>query len=535
MIIRKVAVGNSEEAFIEDNFSEGLNILLSDDNNKGKTIIIQSLLYALGNRSIFPDSFNYKDFVYYLEFEHNSEIYSIVRSGDEYVMKYSDKLGIFEGMSELKRFWNNNIFQLPMIQFNGDKRIVDMELFVQLFFVGQDGKDTSTIFNSGFYHKDDFRNMLLSFSGASSSEITSTEIKKINYKIKELKARRKEHLNLSDFYKTVSAAPEYLSKIKDRDAFNKRVEEMDAITNLIAEIKKKRNHIAAEKSLWIGTLKELNSLNRNIKVGELRCMDCDSTRIAYKGTNKSKYSFDISTPLMRKQIIESINDKISDFTEEIKKLDFEIQKQQDELNSLMDNEDITIENIVAYKMGYKSVEDIEHIIDGIDKELEKYEGILKSKKNFSDEAKEERNKFYGQFMSLMNEKKKQIDIESEKEYEDIFTKRGTVISGSEETVFYVSKLLASVEMTGHDCPIIMDSFRAEDLSTDKEKRVLELFGELSNQCILTTTLKTEEIGKYDDMKDINIVDYSSHRTNKILNQDDLEEFKKLLRNMNIEI
>ena len=132
-------------------------------------------------------------------------------------------------------------------------------------------------------------------------------------------------------------------------------------------------------------------------------------------------------------------------------------------------------------------------------------------------------------------KKKQIDIESEKEYEDIFTKRGTVVSGSEETVFYVSKLLASVEMTGHDCPIIMDSFRAEDLSTDKEKRVLELFGKLRNQCILTTTLKTEEIGKYDDMKNINIIDYSSHRTNKILNQYDLEEFKKLLQNMYIKI
>jgi hypothetical protein len=44
MIIRKVAVGNSEEAFIEDTLSEGLNILLSDDNDKGKTIIIQSML-----------------------------------------------------------------------------------------------------------------------------------------------------------------------------------------------------------------------------------------------------------------------------------------------------------------------------------------------------------------------------------------------------------------------------------------------------------------------------------------------------------
>ena len=72
-----------------------------------------------------------------------------------------------------------------MIQFNGDKRIVDMELFVQLFFVGQDGKDTSTIFNSGFYHKDDFRNMLLSYSGDFTEEITLAEVKKIKDKIKE--------------------------------------------------------------------------------------------------------------------------------------------------------------------------------------------------------------------------------------------------------------------------------------------------------------------------------------------------------------
>ena len=135
----------------------------------------------------------------------------------------------------------------------------------------------------------------------------------------------------------------------------------------------------------------------------------------------------------------------------------------------------------------------------------------------------------------MNEKSKQIDIESEKEYDDIFTKRGTVVSGSEETVFYVSKLLAAVEMTEHNCPIIMDSFRAEDLSTDKEKRVLELFDKLDNQCILTTTLKMEEIGKYDNMDNVHIIDYSSHKTNKILNQEYLQEFKQLLQKMYIEI
>ena len=67
--------------------------------------------------------------------------------------------------------------------------------------------------------------------------------------------------------------------------------------------------------------------------------------------------------------------------------------------------------------------------------------LSKLEKAFRNEAKEEREKFYGRFMSLMNEKKKQIDIESEKEYEDIFTKRGTVVSGSEETCILCFKIV----------------------------------------------------------------------------------------------
>jgi hypothetical protein len=33
MIIKKIAVGNSTEAFVEDGFTDGLNIISSDDNN----------------------------------------------------------------------------------------------------------------------------------------------------------------------------------------------------------------------------------------------------------------------------------------------------------------------------------------------------------------------------------------------------------------------------------------------------------------------------------------------------------------------
>ena len=44
-----MAVGNAEEAYVEQAFSYGVNIIYSDDNNKGKTIVVQSMMYALGN------------------------------------------------------------------------------------------------------------------------------------------------------------------------------------------------------------------------------------------------------------------------------------------------------------------------------------------------------------------------------------------------------------------------------------------------------------------------------------------------------
>lgn len=535
MIIKKVALGNNEEAFIEDSFSEGLNIIESDDNNKGKTIIIQSILYTIGNKPIFPNSFDYKKYYYYLEFMHENEPYIVIRVGDSYVVKSVDGIRIFDGMSEFKRFWTNKIFPLPNIVVKGNLRIVDMELFVQLFFVGQDGKDTSTIFNSGFYHKEDFINLLLSYSGDFTVEMNPNDLQKKKQKIKELKDKRDEQLMLSDFYKSSATATEYLSHIKDQEAFHNRINDIEEITGKISEARKKRTNLATRKSLWNGTLKELRSLNRDIEVGELRCMDCNSSNIAFKGKGKTTFSFDVSTPEMRNQIISSIEEKIKDINEEISGYDYEIKELQDRLQTLMDDDDVTIENVMAYKQGFHSVEEIEKALVKIDNEIKQLSDELKVGIQNSDEAREKRKQFFSQFILLMNSKKHAIDIESTDDYEDVFTKRGTTISGSEETVFYVARLISTAEMIKHECPIIMDSFRAEDLSTDKEERVLTMFSQLPNQCILTTTLKSEEDGKYSGREDINVIDYSSHTSFKLLSEVYVKEFKKLLENLHIGI
>lgn len=533
MIIKIVALGNNEESYIEKRITSGANIILSDDNNKGKTILIQSMFYAIGNVPIFPESFDYKKYYYYLKFEHNDKDYDILRKGNSFIIQTDNTLHILEGISELKRFWAKKIFNLPEFQFLGNQHLTDMELFVQLFFVGQDAKNTSTIFNSGYYNKDDFKNMLLSYSGIPVKNISSGDQQRIKRELNKLNALRKDKLDLSDFYKSHSSATEYISHIKDKDAFNQKIFDLESIIKKITEIKKARNKSALKKSLWKSTLNELNSLNRKIEVGELKCMDCNSTNITFKGEGKNSYSFDVSTLEMRKQIINSINEKIANYCEDISRYDAEVEKYQTELNRILCDDDVTLENIIAFKSGFTNIGEIDSSIIEIDNKIMKLKGELNTGLKIAEEVKKKRQEFFQQLVEAMNVISNFIEGTTDKKYNDIFTNRGVVISGSEETVFYISKLLAIVNIIKHEYPIVIDSFRAEDLSTDKEERALDLFIDLNNQCILTTTIKKEEKGKYDRLNKINIIDYTQHTTNKLLSPDYNDEFISLLGTMNI--
>ena len=135
----------------------------------------------------------------------------------------------------------------------------------------------------------------------------------------------------------------------------------------------------------------------------------------------------------------------------------------------------------------------------------------------------------------MNETYKKIDPDGNLQFTDLFTKRDEVFSGSEETIFHIIRLLALLSVLKHNCPIIIDSFRAEDLSTQKEAAVLSLFREVDNQVILTTTLKAEEFGKYDDLDGINHIDFKEHQPSKMLSEAYLSDFLGLLSRLSLSL
>lgn len=535
MIIKRTAVGNKNEAFIESDFHTGINIISSDDNNKGKTIEIQSMMYALGNDPAFPTTFEYKDYYHYIEFEVDETTYKLCRFNNGFVLKHDSVLMLFDNVSELKRYWNKYIFALPSIVKNQISKIVDPVLFLQLFFVGQDKKDTSNISHAGYYNKSDFYNMLYDICDLSGLELDEDEIKKIKEQLAKLKSERELLIKQHKILKSQETPVSFLSAVSDKTTFNKKLSEMEKISSKIAELRKARNTAATRRASWETTLKELRSLNRTMESGELRCMDCNSTNISFSSSKKNAYAFDVSSVDMRNEIIASINEKIEAYTEEINKLASQINTAQDELQTLMNDEAISLEAIVAYKQDIFSASDAEVKIKEIDLETENLKNQLKISAGTTQSKKEQQLAILIAILNEMNVVYEAIDPNGNLHFNDLFTKKDEVYSGSEATIFHLSRLYALSKVLNHNYPIVVDSFRAEDLSTSKENIVLDLYKELPNQVIFTTTLKLEELGKYDTRTDIHHIDYKDHAPSKMLSEVYVNEFCELLSSLSINL
>lgn len=184
---------------------------------------------------------------------------------------------------------------------------------------------------------------------ASGIELKEEEIGQIKKEIKALKDQRDVILKQYKILKSQKAPISYLSTTNDGMLFEKKLAETEKVRQKIEALRKDCNRAATRKAKWDTTLKALRSLNRSLDCGELRCMDCDSTNIAFSTSKRSSYAFDVSSAEMRSEIIASITDQTEAYNEEIARLSSEISAAQDELQVLMSDETISLESIVAFK------------------------------------------------------------------------------------------------------------------------------------------------------------------------------------------
>ena len=364
-------------------------------------------------------------------------------------------------------------------------------MFYQLFFVGQDKRDTSKIFNSGYNNKEDFMNMLYSYAGCSKI-ISNIDIEEIRRKQKSLKEEREQIRKKEKFLNKYSSSAGFATYTVDRDLYLKKVHDAEILNNKLISLKNDRNRIQNRKLKNEALISELRSLSRSLTEGALICLDCHGQHIGYENANKD-VNFDVSDKEIRNNVMFAIQNRIESANEDLDIINQKILDTQRELKELLKDEDISFESLVFYKDSIQSSEAADERINQIDCELNKYDNLLKMEKDKENLNVASRDALLNKLLSEMNSFYKILAATGGFVFDGLFSKRDVNYSGSEECEFYLVKLYALAKILKHPFPVIIDAFREGEISTAKENIIIRKFNELPNQIIFSATLKEQEL------------------------------------------
>lgn len=527
MIVLETGFGDENEAFIESRFTSGVNILFSDDNNKGKTLVMQGLMYSLGNEPIFPSGFNYRECTFYTRCDFDGTVWSFLRKYHSIVASKEGRIYVFDSISEFKHFFNANIKKLPLIIKDGSKKIADLELVYQLFFLPQDKRDPSNVISSGYYKKSDFYELIYSIADGGPTPLDEILIEEIKRELTALGEEKKVLEKRFRFAKKHPTLSQLANKSSDREAAQAKKSIIDSINTRISESVRDRTRETNRISKLERLITELNSLNRELSAGKVQCADCGSSRVIYKN---EEFSFEVSNPFVRNEIIESIKQQIKIKQEIIDEKTRLVNHEQDSLQRELQSISKPVQTILLHAEEISSSAEIDNQIAKIDARVSELKRQLENSRKATVEAKAGKRNIVNEILEIMNSTYKKLDSDGRQIFDDLFSKKGQTYSGSEEQEFYFSKIIALNSTLQHDYPIIIDSFRSGELSSGKEDSMINFFTKLNKQVIVTSTLKSEEYSasRYSKFQHVNAIDYSPHQNSHILSNKFQSKFNQVV-------
>ena len=534
MILLAAGIGNLEEAFIEDRFTNGLNIIYSNDNNKGKTILIQGVMYSIGNSPIFPASLDIKRYFYYSKFAHNDKVIEFLRRGNSILVREQGVIFVFDTITDFKIYFNEEIFRLPRFVKDERQIMADTSLFFQTFFLPQDKRNTSNIINGGQFNKSDFSLMLKALIDPNFPDLDLWEVE-------VLKNRRKELLQkigllsrrLSFAKENPIVARQVLQSVNNVD-FREQSDFLKKINSEISAYSTKRNRETNRLCKLQSLVSELNSLNRNIEIGKVKCGDCGSEKIVY---SNGDFTFEVSNDIVRREVTASIRSQILNKIAAIAEYNNEISRLQVELQEKLASIPAEVTDIIISREAVLNERDNDLKFADLNNELQLIEQKLAQQELFQKQSTQRVNEALAEIVGEMKRYYAEVDEVENSSIDGLFTKHNENFSGSEEQIFYFSKLVSISKHIPLPFPIIVDCFRDGEVSTDKELKMIREYRRLKKQVILTATLKSQEYSsdKYPKSNDLNPIDYSHIQTNKLLQPSFCAEFEKILKAFNLEL
>lgn len=463
----------------------------------------------------------------------DGNIFEFLRKNNTIAVKHGENVTLLNDTSELKYYFAKNIFSLPYIIKDGFQKLVDVSLFYQLFFVGQDRRNPSNIVNTGYYNKQDFANMLYSLSGCLTLTESIENLKSLRAKLRTCKSDIATLSKRLTFYQEHPEIASAVSRAADRESIEKERQEYQALNDMISAMQRKRSRLTNRKIKLENLITELNSLNTQLKAGEIRCQDCGSSNIAYVSGDMS---FELTNDLVRKNVIKSIHDSIILYTAEIAELQEKISQKLEELNQKVQKTPVPVSNMLIYSDTIRTYSEDEQRLSALQTKQDAIEAEIEAEQKYQDSNTKMQDQVKATILASMNTFYKLIDPDGTQVFKDFFATKSMTFSGSEEQEYYFSRTLAIFWALKHSFPIIMDCFRKGELSTKKENMMIEEYKKTGVQVILSSTLKDEEYSsgtKYYNMDGVNAINYESNPNSHILQNTYSEQFMSIVYSFGI--
>lgn len=531
--IKNFCIGNKEKSYFIDKFTNGVNIIHSDDNNKGKTIVSQGIMFALGNTPSFPSGFEtYKDYYYFVTLVKNEQEILICRKNDCFIVN-DGVIRSYDSVNEFKRFFNEKIFSLPFINKNGITQLSGLELLIEMIFLPQDDRTTFNIVNRGRYTKEDYYDFIYSYMKCSKF-IDPDTILKYKQEISELEEKRKVLKKSSSLLKAKNVSASFITYTAAKTRIDEKLKKVEKakeiISSLITTKNRQLNKITKNELL----LNEINSLNRDLEQGRLICSDCGSERISYE-SKKSSVIFDITDSDTRKQIKEILSTRIQILYEDIQDIDDKLVQKKLELAELMKDEEVSMENLLFYKNSIIESSSFDQEIYNLDNRIAMLKKKIEDANKQTLEETRSKEIVHLNFVKFMEEFYHYVEPNDNLTVNELFTKKGINYSGSQGALFLMARIYAASKLMELKLPIYIDDFRDGELSSEKEEKVIEKFKELNKQVILTCTLKNEEKNKYSHLQYINEISFDDIVKFNLLQTKYNDIFLKFLKKLSIDI
>ena len=520
-------------------FSSGTNLIVSDENQIGKSSLVKSIYYTLGfDIKQFPSGWNVKDKVFQISIKMDSgHSHMITRQGDTY--KVDSESTPLNSKDYSK--WFQNILGTDMQLTNTATKELHLAYSSALilpFYIDQDDSWDGVTYRSVSDTLGQYRDVpkeifeyLFSISDREVQKLKN-ELTKLTNKIKSC-GDTIDNLSrvLSGYKEKVSEIPE-VQEI-DREKLNEEIKHyLDILNKYIKEtstykikLLKKSEQLDFHKQDYEELTQLLKMSKKRFKEIECECKYCHSklkTKQSLTRLRLNNNVFEIT--ILKDKVFQKMHSLESDIAE-LNFLKSQVDLQINDLNKRIHNSKklLTIDEYIRARAKTVAINEIEKTIKSKEIEITTFELEKKEKKAEKAKIVKEKTELKKQLTSSFENIRNQIKITLElTDFDEIEFLKFRKIDGSgmDKNTKYLALYLIYFELLDrfgtYRLPFCMDSFTKNEISEETAKQnfsaISKHFLPLKNQVFFS--IVTDNL-KYLDIKDdYKIIHIEEHQLNE---------------------